>query len=140
MSQGPRMARLAKSQFLRFLATGGVAACVNLVARYLLDRALSFELAVALAFVFGMTTAYLLAKLFVFEPTGRSIASEFWRFAVVNAVALVLVWSISVGLARGLFPAIGFTWHANDIAHLIGVLAPAVTSYLGHRHFSFRQA
>jgi putative flippase GtrA len=52
-------------------------------------------------------------------------------------VALVQVWVVSVGLARLVFPAVGFTWHADDIAHLIGVTIPAVTSYFGHRHFSF---
>lgn len=29
------------------------------------------------------------------------------------------------------------TWHANDIAHLIGVLVPAVTSFIGHRFYTF---
>ena len=41
------------------------------------------------------------------------------------------------GLARLAFPAVGFDWLAEDIAHLIGVAIPAVTSYFGHRHFSF---
>ena len=52
-------------------------------------------------------------------------------------MALGFVWAISVGLARIVFPAIAFTWHADDIAHLIGVLAPAATSYLGHRFYTF---
>ena len=56
---------------------------------------------------------------------------------LVNIVALGFVWVISVGLARVVFPAIGMTWHANDIAHLIGVLAPAVTSFIGHRFYTF---
>ena len=39
---------------------------------------------------------------------------------------------------RGLiFPAVGFTWHGETVAHVIGVLVPVVTSYLGHKHFSF---
>lgn len=126
-------------QFVRFLVTGGIAAIVNLMSRRLLDLVMPFELAVAVAYLLGMTTAYVLARMFVFETLGCSVASEFWRFAAVNMVALVPVWSVSVGLARGLFPAIGFTWHADDIAHLIGVLSPVVTSYLGHRHFSFRR-
>lgn len=41
------------------------------------------------------------------------------------------------GLAFFLFPAIGFTWHAKTIAHIAGVSVPAITSYFGHRHFSF---
>jgi putative flippase GtrA len=96
-----------------------------------------FEAAIALAYVCGMVTAYGLSRLLVFQRSGRTMASEFKRFAIVNLFALALVWLVSVGLARFLFPAIGLTWHGEDIAHIIGVIAPAVTSYLGHRHYTF---
>lgn len=124
-------------QFFRFLVTGGIAAAANLASRYLLNFVIIFEVAVVIAYLIGMTVAYVLARQFVFERSGRSVSSEFRRFAIVNLFALALVWGISVGLARGLFPAIGFTWHADDIAHLIGVLAPAISSYFGHRFYSF---
>ena len=130
--------KLADNQFLRFALTGGIAALVNLASRYLLNRYMGFEIAVALAYLLGMLTAYALARLFVFSASGRGVRSELVRFTIVNAVALVQVWLISVGLANLVFPAIGFTWHANDIAHLIGVVSPVVTSYFGHRHYSFR--
>ena len=124
-------------QFLKFLVTGGIAALVNLLSRYALNFVMSFEGAVVVAYLLGMTTAYLLARRFVFDASGRSVASEVRRFVLVNIVALGFVWVISVGLARVVFPAIGMTWHANDIAHLIGVLAPAVTSFIGHRFYTF---
>ncbi len=127
-------------QFVRFLLTGGVAALVNLASRYILDIFVSFELAVALAYLFGMTTAYILARLFVFEASEDGIGSEFARFAAVNVVALVVVWLVSVGLARVLFPMIGFTWYADDIAHAVGVTVPAITSFIGHKYFTFRKA
>jgi len=124
-------------RFLKFLVTGGIAALVNLASRYVLNHLIPFEPAVVVAYLLGMTTAYLLARRFVFDASGRSVASEVRRFVLVNLVALGFVWVISVGLARVVFPAIGFTWHADDIAHLIGVLAPAVTSYIGHRFYTF---
>jgi putative flippase GtrA len=124
-------------QFLKFLVTGGIAALVNLLSRYALNHVMSFEAAVVAAYLLGMATAYLLARRFVFDASGRSVASEVRRFVLVNLVALGFVWVISVGLARVVFPAIGMTWHADDIAHLIGVLAPAVTSYVGHRFYTF---
>lgn len=124
-------------QFLKFLVTGGIAALVNLLSRYALNHVMSFEAAVVAAYLLGMATAYLLARRFVFDASGRSVASEVRRFVLVNLVALGFVWAISVGLARVVFPAIGMTWHADDIAHLIGVLAPAVTSYVGHRFYTF---
>jgi putative flippase GtrA len=124
-------------QFTRFLATGGIAAAVNLGARWVFDLVMPFEWAVFLAFPLGVLTAYTLARRFVFQASGRSVGSELQRFTIVNLAALVLVWGISVGLARIVFPAIGFTWHAHDIAHLIGVLAPAAMSFVAHRYYSF---
>lgn len=124
-------------RFLKFLVTGGIAALVNLLSRYALNYLMPFEAAVVVAYFLGMTTAYLLARRFVFDASGRSVTSEVRRFVLVNVVALGFVWAISVGLARIVFPAITFTWHADDIAHLIGVLAPAVTSYVGHRFYTF---
>jgi putative flippase GtrA len=128
-----------RRQFLRFLVTGGIAAAVNLACRYALNRYMSFEIAVALAYLIGMTTAYALARRFVFSASDRSVASEFRRFTLVNAVSLVLVWLVSVGLARFVFPAIGFAWHAEDISHLIGVAVPAITSFFGHRLYTFER-
>jgi putative flippase GtrA len=127
-------------QFLRFLLTGGLAALVNLGCRYALNLAMPFEAAVPLAYLFGMVTAYVLARLYVFDESGRSRLDEFKRFALVNVIALFVVWGISVGLAQVFFPWIGFTWHAEDIAHVIGVLSPAVISYFGHRSYTFARA
>lgn len=124
-------------EFGRFLLTGGVAAGVNVASRWLLSHAMAYEVAVVVAYLVGMTTAYLLSRAFVFARSGRAVVDEAVRFALVNVFALVQVWIVSVGLARLVFPAIGFDWHGEDIAHLIGVAVPAVTSYFGHRHFSF---
>ena len=128
-----------RSDFLYFLVAGGIAALVNIAARYLFNQVTSFEVAVVLAFPFGLLTAYILCRKLVFTPTGRGTASELGRFLAVNLVALLLVWVISVGLARVVFPAIEFTWHADDIAHVIGVFAPAVASFFGHKYYSFRR-
>ena len=123
--------------FGRFLLAGGLAAGVNVGMRYALNFVMSFEWAVAAAYLCGMLTAYLLARAFVFASSGRTNASALGRFAVVNVGALVIVWMVSVVLARAVFPALAFAWHANDIAHVSGVCATAVTSYLAHKHWSF---
>jgi putative flippase GtrA len=96
-----------------------------------------YELAIVAAYICGMTVAYLLNKRFVFEASGRGVRSEYLRFTLVNLLAVAQVWVVSVGLARLVFPSIGFTWHADTVAHVIGVIVPVFTSYLGHRHFSF---
>ncbi|MGH8289918.1 MAG: GtrA family protein [Steroidobacteraceae bacterium] len=128
---------MERARFIRFMITGGAAAIVNLVSRWLLNFLISFASAVAVAYLVGMVTAYVLGRLFVFERSGRSVADEFWRFTAVNLFAAAQVWTISVGLGEYVFPASGFRWHPLDVAHLIGVAVPIFTSYLGHRHFSF---
>jgi putative flippase GtrA len=40
-------------------------------------------------------------------------------------------------LAVIMFPAVGFTWHAETVAHVTGVVSPAVTSYLLHSSYTF---
>lgn len=120
--------------------TGGLAAGVNVGTRWLLDFVMPFQIAVAVAYLAGMTTAFVLARRYVFEDSSRAPRDQYLRFALVNAVAFVQVWLVSVGLARLLFPAMGFTWHADTVAHLVGVLSPVVTSYFGHKHFSFAGA
>lgn len=127
-------------EFARFLVTGGIAAGVNIGSRYVLSMAMIYEVAVIVAYLCGMVTAYMLARVAVFERSGRSRRAEFIRFALVNVVAAAQVWLISVGLVRLVFPWMGLTWHAEEIAHVIGVVFPVFTSYLGHRHFSFAKA
>jgi putative flippase GtrA len=101
---------------------------------------MSFRVAVVLAYLAGMVTAFLLSKVWVFETSGRSAGEEFAGFALVNAIAAAQVWLVSVGLAEWLFPWAGFTWHAELVAHVIGVASPVVTSYFGHKYISFRPA
>lgn len=129
--------RAEGKRFAGFVVTGGIAALANLVSRWLLSHVVDYPLAVTLAYLVGMTTAYLLARTYVFRPTGGRWQHEFGRFAMVNAVSFLVVLGISVGLADWLLPAIGWRWHAEDVAHLVGVMSPIVLSYYAHKHFSF---
>lgn len=124
-------------QFILFVLAGGIAAVVNILSRLVLNLVMPYEISIAVAYICGMTTAYLLNKMFVFAASGRQVSNEYMRFTLVNIVALAQVWLVSVGLARLLFPAIGFGWHSETVAHIIGVIVPVFTSYLGHKHFSF---
>lgn len=124
--------------FLRFLVTGGLAAGVNILSRHLLSFWLPFEAAIVVAYLIAMTTAYLLARALVFPPSGRTRQSEYVRFALVNLAALVQVWIVSVGLADWLLPSVGWGYRPELVAHTVGVLSPAVTSYYGHKAYTFR--
>jgi putative flippase GtrA len=132
------MNRTEGRRIVRFLLTGGIAAVVNVVSRWLLSFAILYELAVAVAYLIGMTTAFILARLYVFESSKNALHYQYFRFGVVNLFAFAQVWLVSVGLARFVFPAIGLVWHPETVAHVIGVASPIATSYMGHKHFSFR--
>ena len=126
-------------QFAKFLLVGGMAAGVNFGARILLSLYFSYGWAVFIAYIFGMTTAYFLSKIWVFEVSGRSGVSEAYYFSIVNIIAVVQVWIISVGLAQYIFPRIGVDFYSEEIAHLIGLSVPIFTSYLGHKYISFKK-
>lgn len=132
-----RLRRPETRRFVAFLLTGGLAAGVNVASRVVFDLVMPYEAAVLVAYLVGMTTAFFLARLFVFEASGRSLHVEYGRFALVNVAALMQVLVVSVGLAKLVFPAIGLHWNAELIAHVIGVLSPVLVSYQGHKRFSF---
>jgi len=134
------MSKTLRTEFMQFLVVGGFAALVNFVSRIIINEWVGYRLAVILAYLVGMLTAFILSKIYVFEKSGRHHWHELRDFTLVNLLAVVQVWLISVGLAEYLFPAIGYTFYAPEVAHLIGLTIPAVTSYLGHKYYSFRKS
>ena len=127
-------------RFARFLLAGGTAAIVNIVSRIFINWFIPYEVAIVAAYLCGMITAYVLNKLFVFRSSDRRIAAEYARFALVNLLSVAQMWCVSVGLARFVFPAVGFFWYPETVAHIIGVASPVYIAYLGHRYFSFAGA
>lgn len=125
-------------QFLLFVLTGGAAALVNVLSRIGFSVVLRFELAVLAAYAIGMVTAYILARRYVFTGSGQSIKRSFAAFALVNLVAVLQTWLVSVGLRHLLLPMIGAVALVDLVAHSFGVIVPVFTSYLGHKHVSFR--
>ncbi|MEY2699823.1 MAG: hypothetical protein RIQ52_578 [Pseudomonadota bacterium] len=125
-------------QFLRFLITGGLAAGVNFGSRIVYNQWLSFSEAVVLAYVTGMFTAFVLARLLVFGRGSQTLKRSALYFILVNVVAVAQTWAISMGLAEYGLPALGIKEFVPEIAHATGVVFPVFTSYLGHRRWSFR--
>jgi len=125
-------------EFLVFLLTGGFAAVVNWVSRMVYNIWMPYSAAIVVAYVTGMITAFVLAKLFVFKSSTQSTSRSIFFFTLVNLVAVLQTWAVSVGLAYYIFPRMGMIWHDRDIAHLIGVMIPVFTSYIGHKRWSFK--
>ncbi|WP_199748540.1 GtrA family protein [Candidimonas sp. SYP-B2681] len=125
-------------QFLVFLITGGTAAAVNFGSRIVYNQWVDFSTAIILAYITGMITAFVLAKLFVFKDSQQSVHRSALFFTLVNLVAVLQTWAISMVLALYLLPALGVTRFVSEIAHAVGVVVPVFTSYLGHKRWSFR--
>jgi putative flippase GtrA len=125
-------------EFLAFLLTGGFAAAVNWGSRIVYNIWMPFWSAIVVAYITGMFTAFMLAKLLVFKSSTQSTGRSVFFFTLVNLVAVLQTWAVSVALAYHVFPRIGVTWHDRDIAHLVGVAVPVFTSYIGHKRWSFK--
>lgn len=130
--------QFASRQFLVFLLTGGLAAFVNFVSRIAYDVWVDFSTAIILAYLTGMVTAFILARTFVFTESKTTLRRSVLLFSLVNLAAVAQTWLISMGLALFALPALGVSRFVPEIAHAVGVMVPAFTSYLGHKYWSFR--
>lgn len=126
------------TRFIKFVAASGLAAAANIGSRILLGMWIGYIPSIIVAYCIGMITAFALNRLLVFTETESSLHHQVFWFISVNLAAVVQTLAVSILLSRIAFPIMGFTWHADTMAHVIGVGIPAVTSYLGHRHFTFR--
>lgn len=126
-------------QFIYFLLASGFAAVVNFGSRFLYSEYLPFGAAVVAAYMTGMATAFLINKYFVFTKSRHKVRKELFYFTLVNLAGVLQTYLVSVGLAEYGFPALGFTWHPEPTAHMIGIAVPVVSSFLGHKYLSFKE-
>lgn len=124
-------------EFVTFILAGGIAAGVNWGSNLLLNQVMALELSILLAYLIGMTTAFALSRAFVFASSGRTAHDEYARFALVNFFAVAQVWVVTIVLARVILPSVGWDFRPEAVSHLVGVASPIVTSYLGHKYFTF---
>ena len=125
-------------RFLKFLVVSGVAAAANIGSRIVFNVWMGYVQAILLAFCVGLTTAFVLNRIFVFKETVNPLHHQAFWFTVVNLAAVVQTLAVSLLLARWLFPSIGLDWHDETVAHAFGVAVPVLTSFVGHKHLSFR--
>ncbi|MDR6095859.1 GtrA family protein [Stenotrophomonas sp. SORGH_AS_0321] len=126
-------------QIIRFLVAGGIAACANFGSRILLGLFAPYVTSIVIAYIIGMATAFTLNRLFVFTSAENSLGSQAGWFVLINVAAILQTVAISLLLARWVFPLTGFHYHPETAAHAVGVIVPVLTSYIGHKHLSFRQ-
>ena len=126
-------------KFILFVLIGGLASLVNLGARILINQFTDYGTSIVLAFPIALLTAFILNRIFVFNASSTTWHSQLLRFLIVNLLALAMVYGVSMVFARLIFPAMKMTFHAETLAHAIGLLSPMFISYWAHKHFTFKE-
>ncbi len=124
--------------FAAFVATGSLAAATNLIARWLFNFVMPFELAVVLAYLAGMAVAFVLFQRVIFGNPDTPLRRRIIRFTQVNLLGMAIAWLVSTLMARLVLPAAGWSFHPFEVAHLVGVAAPTVSSYFLHKGYTYR--
>ena len=131
---------MISARLVRFVLASGVAALINFGSRIAFSLVVPYPAAITLAFCAGLSSAFVLNRLFVFEQPSIPLRHQMFWFTAVNLFALAQTLAISLLLQRLVFPAAGFHWHGEEVAHAIGILVPIASSYFGHKKLSFRSA
>lgn len=121
----------------RYLAVGGLAAVVNWSSRFAWSRIMPFSAAVVVAYMTGMLVAFLLFRAFVFPGSVTPLRKQVRNFVLVNLLGIAQTWIIAMLLVDKLFPSIGFRLYPEAVGHGLAIAAPVITSWFGHRHFTF---
>ena len=128
---------LKYKQFFLFVCTGGVAALVNIFSRVLLSSYFEFGTAIVIAYIFGLLTAFFLAKIYVFKSKRIRLTKSFPLFLLVNIFAIFQTWIVAMFLRNFFLSFLNIPSTRELIAHIIGVLIPVFSSYFGHKYLSF---
>ncbi|ARP84096.1 hypothetical protein CAL12_26955 [Bordetella genomosp. 8] len=131
------MRQLLGSPFGRFLIAGGIAAVANYASRFAFSVWLPYAWAIVCAYIVGMIVAFVLMRTLVFHAHGGRLLPQVVKFTIVNLVAVLQTLVISIALVRWVLGPLGVP-HAQAVAHLVGVLFPIGTSYIGHKLVTFR--
>jgi len=128
------------TRFFYFAIAGGIAALANFLSRILFSRWMAYAPAIVVAYGVGMVTAFVLNKRFVFRDANNSLHNQALMFCLVNAAAVLQTLAVSLLLANYVLPQLGIVEHSKEIAHAVGVAVPIVTSYMGHKRWTFRSS
>lgn len=128
---------LAK-EFIGFLLCNGFATGVNFGSRIVVNSVISsYVVSVVIASGFGMLTVFTLNKRFIFTQSTYSTSRQLAGFVCINLFGLLQTVIFSLLFQDWIFPMIGWTFYPAACAHLIGIGAPLITSFIDHKYISF---
>lgn len=139
-TKGPpeRMGECEAYRALRYLVAGAMAAGLNWGSRFGWSLFLPFSLAVAAAYATGMAFAFMMFRRFVFNASEAGVGSQLRNFLIINALGVAQTWILAVVMVDKILPAMHWTFQPEACGHALAIAAPTVTSWFGHRYFTFR--
>ena len=131
--------KILSNQVFLFLLVGGFAAGCNFFSRIIFNQWFSYSTSIVLAYLIGMLVAFVLNKFIVFKDSSQTLNKSILFFSLINLLAVLQTWSVSLLLKAIILPKLGLENHIDEIAHAFGVVFPVITSYIGHKKFSFKK-
>jgi putative flippase GtrA len=138
LAQPNQVKNLASSQFSKFLLSGGLAACANLLSRFLFSQFMPYLPAIVLAFIVGLATGFLLMRAFVFSTGVAPPGQQASYFVLVNLVGLVITVVVSIAVSKLAALVLADAQVSEAIGHFAGVTAPVLLSFYAHKNLTFR--
>jgi len=126
-------------EFARFLITGIVATIGNLGVVWLLRGSAPYPVALGCGIATGFVLSFALTRLFAFRPaepdgTGETLA----RFLLVYAGGVAVNMVVAMVAGHGVLPHWLDLRSAEMIGAFLGAGSMTVTSYFGHRFFTYK--
>jgi putative flippase GtrA len=124
---------------IRFFFSGVSSTVCNIVTVYVVRHWFDYNVAVLFGMLAGFLSSFVFTKLFAFRSHQVSkTQKEFFRFCLVYAVGITIYYLIATA-SRNLMVTAGVPLDIADGAGVIlGGAVMAITSYFGHRFFTYR--
>ncbi len=129
------------AEFARFVASGVTATAGNLAVVWMLRRMVEYHFALVGGAATGLSISFAMSKLFAFRSREDfGLNGELGRFLMVWGAGTCVYMAVAMIMGTIVLPL----WLPEGPAEMGGALcgagSMAVTSYLGHRFFTYRSA
>ena len=127
-------------EFARFVLTGVLATCANLLAVWLARHVVAYQFALIAGVAAGASVSFPMSKRFAFRSADwKRSHREFGRFALVYAGGVVVYWTVAMLFGRLILPAVMARPAAELVGAFFGAGLMTFTSYFGHRFYTYRE-
>ncbi len=128
------------AEFARFVLTGLTATLANLTAIWFAREVLPLSGALLAGLLAGFTVSFGMSKFYAFRSRDIHRApEEAPRFLLVYGLGAALYYATGLAVARGLPPGLLPPRLGELVGAACGAALMMVTSYLGHRFFTYRR-